>query len=374
MASLRFSLERKSSGSGNPYSLERKNSASGNPHGLERRNSSPHPGNPHGTTSNLAFQPTYKLLKLLLTKHLYVVSALCDSVSQDVYDEVARHLVNLFDAVGECDRLLKWGIKKEIKATPNAETLFRGTSMTTKMVSYFCKREGSEYLKQILGPSIRMFCIDDVSIEVDPLKAEKGENVETNSEMLLGLSRGLSDHIFRSVNLISTPMRQLFCMAQEEVVKVFPEHKHRVVGGFYFLRFLCPALVTPEHFGLIDHTPSPKSRRSLILMSKIQQNLANDVEFGEKEPYMLKINPYIVNNQVTMCKFLDEISVPTSDHKKESVCSEEQKNEALQNVVKHIVMCKEKIRKALEKINKVEVYDELNVLLENYKSGTIVKE
>jgi hypothetical protein len=24
---------------------------------------------------------------------------------------------------------------------------------------------------------------------------------------------------------------------------------------------------------------------------------------------MLKINPYIVNNQVTMCKFLDEISV-----------------------------------------------------------------
>lgn len=33
------------------------------------------------------------------------------------YDEVAKHLVNLFDVVGECMRLLKWGIKKEIKET-----------------------------------------------------------------------------------------------------------------------------------------------------------------------------------------------------------------------------------------------------------------
>lgn len=33
------------------------------------------------------------------------------------YDDVAKHLVNLFDVVGECMRLLRWGIKKEIKAT-----------------------------------------------------------------------------------------------------------------------------------------------------------------------------------------------------------------------------------------------------------------
>lgn len=33
--------------------------------------------------------------------------------------------------------------------------------------------------------------------------------------------------------------------------------------------------------------------------------------------------------------------------------TEEQKNEALQNVVKHLVMCKEKIRKNLEKQQQV---------------------
>ncbi len=34
------------------------------------------------------------------------------------------------------------------------------------------------------------------------------------------------------------------------MAKRFPEHHLRVVGGFYFLRFLCPALVCPE--GMIN--------------------------------------------------------------------------------------------------------------------------
>lgn len=86
---------------------------------------------------------------------------------------------------------------------------------------------------------------------------------------------------------------------------------------------------------------------------------------------MLIFNPYIVNNQETMCKFLDEIAVtllssfflffffintffqvpiesPAVDK-----TTEEQKNEALQNVVKHIVMSKEKIRKIMEKQQQV---------------------
>jgi GTPase-activator protein for Ras-like GTPase len=55
--------------------------------------------------------------------------------------------------------------------------------------------------------------------------------------------------------------------------------KQLVVGGFLFLRFICPAVVTPHRYGLTKSAPSPKAGRTLVLISKLLQNLANGVEF-----------------------------------------------------------------------------------------------
>ncbi len=42
---------------------------------------------------------------------------------------------------------------------------------------------------------------------------------------------------------------------------------------------------------------SGKSRRSLVLISKVLQALANDVEFGEKEPYMIVMNNFLIKRR-----------------------------------------------------------------------------
>lgn len=49
----------------------------------------------------------------------------------------------------------------------------------------------------------------------------------------------------------SYPLRKMFSQTKKIVAKKFPEHNLRVVGGFYFLRFLCPALVCPEGMKII---------------------------------------------------------------------------------------------------------------------------
>lgn len=46
--------------------------------------------------------------------------------------------------------------------------------------------------------------------------------------------------------------RFLFAHAKQEVAKKFPEVGTISVGGFIFLRYLCPALVTPEIYGLVQ--------------------------------------------------------------------------------------------------------------------------
>lgn len=54
---------------------------------------------------------------------------------------------------------------------------------------------------------------------------------------------------------------------------------------------------------------SPVASRTFTLLAKIIQNLANLVNFGEKEPYMKDLNPLIVNNIDRMKLFLDELAV-----------------------------------------------------------------
>ncbi len=50
------------------------------------------------------------------------------------------------------------------------------------------------------------------------------------------------------------------------------------------LRFVCPAVAAPDSFKLRDAPLSKEVRRRLVLVSKLLQNLANDVLFGDKEP------------------------------------------------------------------------------------------
>ena len=63
---------------------------------------------------------------------------------------------------------------------------------------------------------------------------------------------------------------------------------------------------------LIHHDsepPSNNSDRSLKLVTKTVQNVANLVEFKTKEPFMAALNAFINKHTEKMKKFVDEISV-----------------------------------------------------------------
>jgi hypothetical protein len=93
------------------------------------------------------------------------------------------------------------------------------------------------------------------------------------------------------------------------VMKRFPEAKFTAVGAFIFLRFFCPAIVAPDAEGLLSSAPSKEMRRGLLLIAKVVQNLANNVLFGAKEPYMFPLNDFLTQNIYRVTTFLREISV-----------------------------------------------------------------
>jgi len=129
-------------------------------------------------------------------------------------------------------------------------------------------------------------------------------------------------------------MRYIFHYSKTVVAERFPEMTQQIVAGFFFLRFLCPALVSPENYGLaltagtyqavemfipvlnlplsLPEKITSKSRRSLVLISKVLQNLANDVEFGDKEPYMTAMNHFIIRKRKSLQAFFNQLAVRSS--------------------------------------------------------------
>jgi hypothetical protein len=58
----------------------------------------------------------------------------------------------------------------------------------------------------------------------------------------------------------------------------------------------CPALLVPQSYGLAKGETHPKTHRTLILIAKVLQNLANKNEFSGKEQFMEVMNGFIERN------------------------------------------------------------------------------
>lgn len=86
--------------------------------------------------------------------------------------------------------------------------------------------------------------------------------------------------------------------------------REHLTAGFFFLRLICPAILGPSLFGLQAQIPGERPVRTLTLISKVLQNLANGVLFGAKEPYMTPFNHFLEDNDEAMATLLADLRTP----------------------------------------------------------------
>ena len=60
----------------------------------------------------------------------------------------------------------------------------------------------------------------------------------------------------------------------------FPEMEYEIVGGFFFLRFLCPAIVAPESYGILIGTP----RLALVIVLLLLLLLSSSSQNSRRNP------------------------------------------------------------------------------------------
>ncbi|TWU75590.1 Ras GTPase activating protein ira2 [Metarhizium rileyi] len=150
----------------------------------------------------------------------------------------------------------------------------------------------------------------NVDLELDPARLSTADELQKNAAQLQIVAKVFMDDICASASDVPSSFRRICSIISDAVLPRFPNAKYTAVGAFVFLRFFCPAIVAPEVEGLVPVAPTKEMRRGLLLIAKIIQNLANNILFGTKEPYMFPLNPFLVQNIHLVTGFLRDISVP----------------------------------------------------------------
>eukprot|EP01126_Amoeba_proteus_P036881 TRINITY_DN3774_c0_g2_i11.p1 TRINITY_DN3774_c0_g2~~TRINITY_DN3774_c0_g2_i11.p1 ORF type:complete len:463 (+),score=92.05 TRINITY_DN3774_c0_g2_i11:459-1847(+) len=250
------------------------------------------------------FEP---LVKMLSAEDLALISAIGACAGSD-QSEMLRSVIMILDAHKETRRLIKLGIIAEVNQTVDAATLFRGNTVSTKMMTAFTKMTGAKYLQVIKKP-VEEVITNPCCYEIDLEKIPLHESLEVNKEKLTQTCQFFLDSILNSLPECPFPFHEIAFTLQQEVTKKFPNSKHSSIGGFIFLRFFCPAISSPETHQVSTTTLTKESRRALVLVSKVLQTLSNGLNFGNKEGYLVCMNEFIANNMERTRQFLEDIAV-----------------------------------------------------------------
>ncbi|XP_068912775.1 ras GTPase-activating protein 1 [Tenebrio molitor] len=250
------------------------------------------------------------LQQLLLQPGLASVKTLAE-ISHADRAPLATALLRVFRAEGRETELLIELNSAEIERETETSTLFRAASLSTTLMDLYMRAECRGFLQAAVLETVLRLLDSKQSAELNPAKMDSLDDACNNAEFLLQVLDQVALSIFMSADACPRSVRYICGCLQKSVAAKWADERlvrARVVSGFIFLRLLCPALLNPRQFGLVGEQPSPSATRSLVMVAKCLQNLANLVEFGGKEPYMEVVNPFILKNKERMVVFLDHLS------------------------------------------------------------------
>ncbi|XP_038073603.1 ras GTPase-activating protein 1-like [Patiria miniata] len=242
----------------------------------------------------------------------HFIYALEDACCKD-RSHLASVLLDIFRHQQKEVELLQKLNGREIEKEEERSTLFRSNTLATTLMDKYMKITAQEFVQHALHNVIIKIMESKHSCELNPLKVEKGDDVSENCQYLLEFLKEIIESIFVSASMCPPALRYLCWCLKQDVKQKWPDDPNitaRAVGGFIFLRLICPAILNPRLFNIVSEAASPMASRTLMIVAKAIQNLANQVEFGAnyKEAYMVVINPFIVINKGRMCHFLNELA------------------------------------------------------------------
>jgi hypothetical protein len=267
-------------------------------------------------------------LEIILDPACLLVNTLGNVAKANELDKLGKAWVEIFADNGELMTLLKQTIEREVAGTLDLGTLFRSNSMASRMMSAFSRSIGMDYLRSLLKPKIDAIIALKENLEIDSMKLA-GDQVEAQRETVVVSPALIDSNVTKltehAIDFIQTIMAgkakapleyyQISALLKDVVSKKFPEQWKIAIGGYLFLRLMCPTIfLPPDEFGIQFDTVAPEAKRTLVLVSKILQNLANlNPKFGEE--VMAPFSSFVTFNMHSVAGYFEYMSnIPSSLH------------------------------------------------------------
>ena len=237
------------------------------------------------------------------------------NISVKVKEEMSNNLMNVFHAEEMAEDVLADLVVDEISHLENEHLTFRGNSIATKAMECYIKLVGGQFLVSTLQTVINdILSSNELDLEIDPIKVASNEVLGLHRQSLLSVVRQVWQRIVKSHAYFPVQLQRCFYKIRQYLAHVGkPEVGDNLISSCIFLRYLCPAVLTPSLFNLTDQYPSEKANRNLTLVAKTLQTLANFTRYESKENSMEFLNPFLNEETETMKTFLRQISSPLAE-------------------------------------------------------------
>ncbi|TID13268.1 hypothetical protein CANINC_004954 [Pichia inconspicua] len=233
------------------------------------------------------------------------------TVLLDIYQEMNR-IDDFFESLMKYE-LTPSSIKESTKQNSfKYTTIFRGNSILSKSLEKYTVRVGEDYLKGLLGEFIELINNENLNCECDP-KLDP-ENYQENYKNLLVYVELLWERIKLTTNdipsTIKNQWKNLRSNVELSVDGNYTEVSLNALSSFIFLRFICPAILSPKLYNLTDCNHSGNVPRTLVLIAKVFMTFSNRGTFQQhKEPYLVPLNEdFIDKHKDELLIYFDKVT------------------------------------------------------------------
>jgi hypothetical protein len=219
---------------------------------------------------------------------------------------VTSSLISLASTFNQSATLVSFMLEDEIKFGTNYTDILRRNSFASRSLSAFGRIKGSDYLKATLRPILTEIRDSEAEFEVEKIDIYDPD-AQRNLESFFHYLKKLVNVIVNSIDNLPIEFKKICQTISESVREKFPKYRLIAVGSFIFLRFFCPAIVSPESESIVD-IPDRGTQRKFLLLAKVLQNMANGSISSIKWPLVKQREAELFELNDKILNFLERVS------------------------------------------------------------------